>query len=364
MKFIQFASLIIVLFCLSNILSAHIKRKNRKFTQERTRDEQPLTPEQQAERERESLVLANIFKRLNYDKYLKLLDALASDDQAYKEIKAMMRKELTGVKVYLQRIPVSILTPTQNEIGLSDSLQYPFEHPPTTNYSPYEPPENKIPVHLREERQLFSKEKVPQLSDLKNVETRDFFSNKTIYIKDPIVTYNHKYVIDGHHRWSELYMINPYAHIACLNIEPIKKEEPLQMLKLIQRFILMKKSQKRSEKAGFINVFTANEYVLKQYIRANMTQGFVDYYMKRTGVTKFEDVVNSIYKNIRKFQIEKKPIENAPMRLLMPQMDARLNKLKINSGNYSPLYKEGDSVNLLSQSDDSAAPSASTSSQQ
>ena len=271
----------------------------------------------------------------------------------------MMRKELTGVKVYLQRIPVSRLRPTQNEIGLSDSLQYPFEHPPTiSSDSKYEPPENQIPVYQKPERQIYSKEKVPKISDLKNVEVNDLFSNKTILIKDPIVTFNSTYVIDGHHRWSELYMINPYAHIACLNIVAKKPEKPLQMLKLIQRFILMKKSQKRSEKAGFINVFTANEYVLKQYIRANMTQGFVDYYMKKTNINNFEDVVNSIYNNIRRFQKEKTPIENAPIRFLMPQMDARLNKLKIHAGNYSPLYK--DDAN--SQTGDSSASSASTSS--
>lgn len=342
MKLSHIVPLLLLICCISSVLNAHIKRRNRKFHQ----------TQEEAYRIKEKEVLKNLFDRLKYDKYLSILKALASDEQAYNEIKSMMKEELLNAKVYLVRIPVNKLRPTQSEIGLSDSLQYPFEHPPkpeTTKYQPFFGPH--LPLDMKRERHVYSKDKrnpnIPKVSELNNVEESDLFSNKTIVIKEPIVTYNGQYVIDGHHRWSELYMINPYANIAALNIEVHNGDNPspLSMLKIIQRFILKKSKESRSEKAGFINVFTANEYVLKQFIRTTMTQGFVDYYMQKTNIKSFEGVVESIYKNIRQFQMDKKPIEDAPMRMLMPQTDVKLNKLLVSAGNYAPLYKLPNEVN-------------------
>ena len=51
-----------------------------------------------------------------------------------------------------------------------------------------------------------------------------------------ILTANKKYILDGHHRWSQTYIINPDASIPCLNLSLNVKSEK-DMLKVIQMAI-------------------------------------------------------------------------------------------------------------------------------
>lgn len=45
---------------------------------------------------------------------------------------------------------------------------------------------------------------------------------------------NGKYILDGHHRWSQIYFLNPQAEIPCINIEMPQVGSEEMMLKIIQ----------------------------------------------------------------------------------------------------------------------------------
>lgn len=78
-------------------------------------------------------------------------------------------------------IPVKQLQPTQSQIGLADSLGY-------------------------------LSQKAPQ-----GAATIAKGSVKPANIGGRIITANGKYVVDGHHRWSQIYLINPEATVPAIN---------------------------------------------------------------------------------------------------------------------------------------------------
>ena len=105
------------------------------------------------------------------------------------------------IKGKLVELKVSDLRPTQKEIGLQNSLDWAI----TQNNS------------------------------------QQYFNPGAKMIGSPIVTYKGLYVIDGHHRWSQLFMLNPDAKIIAYDIQSIKvngKEEgPESVLRRVQAII-------------------------------------------------------------------------------------------------------------------------------
>jgi len=61
-------------------------------------------------------------------------------------------------------------------------------------------------------------------------------SNGPFTLGDPIVIFNGKWIIDGHHRWSQLYACNKNASITAVNIT-IEGLDPLNALKAVQMSI-------------------------------------------------------------------------------------------------------------------------------
>lgn len=106
----------------------------------------------------------------------------------------------------LVAIPVKDLRPTQSEIGLQNSLDW----------------------------------------AIKQKNAKQYFGNEPKMIGAPILTYNKHFVLDGHHRWSQLYMLNKEAKIYAYNLEPKdakkkdekdrekEKEEAVSLLRKLQ----------------------------------------------------------------------------------------------------------------------------------
>jgi hypothetical protein len=55
--------------------------------------------------------------------------------------------------------------------------------------------------------------------------------------KSKIFIANGKYILDGHHRWSLVYALDPSAKIPCINIELPGANDPDKILKIVQLFI-------------------------------------------------------------------------------------------------------------------------------
>lgn len=190
-------------------------------------------------------------------------------------------------------IPVRNLRPTQNEIDVENSLKYPLSVNP-----------NDLEVFLDSSKPIA-------------------VANKSI------VTLLGKYVIDGHHRWSQLYLINPNAKIKCLNIINIE-DDPIMALKVVQLGITAhigayKKSLPSVTTKGY-NIFTASKEELVTWIRNTIdTTTFklriIDIFRIKLNLNTIESIVNYLYGNIELMRQNNNFVQGAPSRGLMPQTD-------------------------------------------
>jgi len=129
-------------------------------------------------------------------------------------------------------IPCSGLKPTQNEIDIDKSLSYPLKFTPTSDLVAY-------------------------------------FNGGTFAPGGKIVTCGGgKYIIDGHHRWSQLYCMNPNAKIEAIDMTSFKS--PYLALKVTQLAIAATANKIPIESVSGTNLIGINENALKEYISANM----------------------------------------------------------------------------------------------
>ena len=87
---------------------------------------------------------------------------------------------------------------------------------------------------------------------------------------DAIITLNGKYILDGHHRWSSLYCVNPHASMYTFDLQT--KIDPKNALKLLQASIrAFTKKRLPSNKGGGINLFGIDETTLAQALAKLVT---------------------------------------------------------------------------------------------
>ena len=155
--------------------------------------------------------LVSYLKNKNYKNYIQTLNDMLKDPKLRALVEDGFGGELGDIQLDFseQVIDVDKLDPTQNEIGLTQSLDYGLKS--TKNFVKYFEP--------------------------------------FVEIKHPLVTLNRKYVIDGHHRWSEILCFNPKAKVVCINYDG--NITPIEMLKITQGAIAATKGEIEShEKHG------------------------------------------------------------------------------------------------------------------
>ena len=213
------------------------------------------------------------------------------------------------IKIVPANVPVVQLKPTQNEVVWDKSIPFALERPKVfmeyySSDGPFEvgPPGN-----------------------------------------DAIITLNGEYIMDGHHRWSSLYCVNPRASIATFDIQ-IKSVGPLEMLRLIQASILSAKQEIPSAKGGGTNLFgipqeeikgevlkiltpeLANQYVALGFLEGDGGDGGTDAAaedgrsQKRTQAVA-KKLIGIYKRNIKIMQSASKPVSGANKRDSMPQTD-------------------------------------------
>ena len=222
-------------------------------------------------------------------------------------------------------INVGNLIPTQSEIDITKSLAFPL-----TNEKFGKPEQYfKEPVVLG---------KVPL----------------------PIVTFNNSFIIDGHHRWSQIYAMNPKAIVKCINYSVLKEEfSVIQMLKATQGAIAATIADPTNDNNGdngqlpkatadeSTNIYKMSEAKIKKYIKDNIKDFVVEELPKFVKSLKpqpssknpekeaKEKCIEYILKNIMTLKTpDKAPYPNnaekkgpstkessAPSRIFMPQTD-------------------------------------------
>lgn len=229
--------------------------------------------------------LSKAFATDSVPTYVSLLQKYQSDPKVMAVLKAGLtdgKPEDEKFSVGSATLAVKDLKPTQNEIGAQESL--------------------------------------------KNICTDEYGSLKSFLqgnanVGGPIITYNGEYVLDGHHRWSQVYAANPEAKMSAINVTG--KLAAKDILKAVHAAIAVDAGQTKTIaanlKAG--NLLTYGDEDVKKMVEANLTD------KARKVWTDFkydsdDKILKRIQDNVKVMLSKSKPESWAPKRDSMPQPDA------------------------------------------
>ena len=232
----------------------------------------------------------------DYVSFVKQLGSNANDPKTIAFIEAGLKDGDKKDDVFSfsnESLAVKNLIPTQNEIDVDKSLAWPMKKPEsfisyTAGDGPFE-------------------------------------------IGSPIITFNGKYIIDGHHRWSQLFACNAEASIKSINIS-LKNIEPLDALKAVQAAIASQTGNVPTQSVQGTNLLKIGEGELKSWIDDNVKDAFFEAIKENKksmdsmkavvdGEDPKEIVKNYIWKNVTVMQKNSQPVPGAPKRDFMPQTD-------------------------------------------
>ena len=209
----------------------------------------------------------------DYDETVDFVDEIVKDPKLKFLLSLGFGGDFSNLKLKLKKtnIPAKRLIPTQNEIGTDETLKY-----------------------------------LVQGKDI------DVCFEKTTIVKKPIVTFQGTFIIDGHHRWSQIFVTNPDANIVCIDITG--NLSPLSMLKAVQCTIGSNTGKLIRKDIQGKNLYDTTEKELRKYFKDNLSDTVRENLLKY-----YEDPEGSLVQNVIQLQRNNKPILNAPDRGEMPQ---------------------------------------------
>lgn len=209
----------------------------------------------------------------DYDETVDFVDEIVKDPKLKFLLGLGFGGDFSNLKLKLKKtnIPAKRLIPTQNEIGTDETLKY-----------------------------------LVQGKDI------DVCFEKTTIVKKPIVTFQGTFIIDGHHRWSQIFVTNPDANIVCIDITG--NLSPLSMLKAVQCTIGSNTGKLIRKDIQGKNLYNTTEKELRKYFKDNLSDS-----VRENLLEYYEDPEDSLVQNVIQLQRNNKPILNAPDRGEMPQ---------------------------------------------
>ena len=231
-----------------------------------------------------------------------------NEDEAQEELKSILKKDykafvgelgdnvkdpkfIDAIKSLSDTAPVKVtamspictdLRPTQNEVVMDKSLSYPLKDPASAE------------------------------ANLKGGVVAP--GGKSI-----VTGGGGKFVIDGHHRWSQVFCINPDAKIKSLDLSSIKK--PLEALKATQIGIAAQTGEVPTATGGGVNLFKVGEGELKKYVIEKITDAVIKVFAKYEKGDTPEAIADFIWGNVQILKKQSPPVAGAPKRDVMPQTD-------------------------------------------
>lgn len=228
-----------------------------------------------------------------YETFFKKLKASEHNQSLISYLRGLAKNRLSGLKLRRTVLETSQMHPTQNEVDLTKSLFFPLTHP------------EDVERYLGDTKPVIIGGS-PVIVSLG--------SGKKIAI------------VDGHHRWSQLFCVNPKSKMVVHAIEGV--EDPTDALKATQIGILASSDEgiKISTAEGK-NLFTISESDFKKYVLSVIKPEVVKVFSKYHKGDSAEGVANYLWGNVKQLQSNNKPIfgskeSKAPSRSLMPQTDA------------------------------------------
>lgn len=262
--------------------------------------------------------LINFFKGKNYHDYIATLNAMARDDKFRVLIDAAFGSDKDAAlgTISLNESKESRYTksliPTQSEIDITKSLVWGLKGGEK---------DSNVQVALSNIDRIFGKDAV-KLGKGDGM---------------PIVTFG-SYIIDGHHRWSQVYCFNPSAKMACVDFEG--DLSPLEMLKAVQGCIASIRKDVPSSIVEGSNMFTVSRDKVQKFVEQNILDEVVERIKQyKSNLKDKNDVVNYITDNCMMMKSNNVPMKgsnnDAPNRGDMPQtdtVDSKQLKNKLENG--------------------------------
>lgn len=221
--------------------------------------------------------------------YPQFVDKLAdnADDPKVQAILNMGRKDGIPTDEVIKvddkaLLDVSKLLPTQSQIGLADSIAW------------------------------LAKNNPEGAAKLIKGDTSAFNDNR-------ILTANGKYILDGHHRWSQVFLFNPNAKIPAIDLSlPGIKETDL--LKVIQIAIAATYKKLKKKPADAETDIFDDKKMSEEKIKEKLPQLMGDtaeVSKKAYGLKDLEEVYDKVTQNA--VELKKRKPKDAPEREYMPQ---------------------------------------------
>jgi hypothetical protein len=177
-----------------------------------------------------------------------------------------------------KQLKVEKLIPTQKEIGHSESL-------------------------------------VGALNDKYN-NLESILSGKSKFSK-PVITLNSKYIIDGHHRWSQAYITNPKSTVPVYDMSI--SITPDHALKAVHMAVAADKKELPISSIKGVNILDANRSEIDRMVDQYLTEESLKIYQEYGHGSSAEEISAYLWKNVQMMRKNNKPIHGAPSRTSMPQ---------------------------------------------
>ncbi len=261
--------------------------------------------------------LSNLFKK-SYPEFVPLLGALTMDSDFMNSLEGDGDGE-DKLVVTTKTVRCGDLIPLQNEIGAKSSLDFPL-------------------------RSKISRDNIIKLCGTKECGPNIYDS-----LGRTIITSGGKYIVDGHHRWSSIFVLNPDCLLQVKDIGQYKKGvDALKLSQVIIAVLSKAKGKLGSKKSKGLNIIDASSEELKNYIESVITDEFVHNYIEANidddgeslgkNFKNKEQVIDKILENCLKLQSQGIDIDAAHNdRGIMPQFD--------DAGSYLTRASKGE-VNL------------------
>lgn len=217
--------------------------------------------------------LIDLIQKKDYDETVDFVDDIVKDPKLKFLLSLGFGGDFSNLKLKLKRttIPAKRLVPTQNEIGTNETLRYIIEG--------------------------------------KDI---DVCFEKSTIVKKPIVTFQGTFIVDGHHRWSQIFVTNPDANVVCIDITG--NLSPLSMLKAVQCTIGSNLGKLIRKNIQGQNLYDVSEKEISKYLEENLSDSVLENLSKY-----YDDPIQALVDNVIQMQRNNTPILNAPDRGEMPQ---------------------------------------------
>ena len=128
-----------------------------------------------------------------------------------------------------------------------------------------------------------------------------------------------KFIIDGHHRWSQVCALNPEAKIAAIDLSDIKN--PIKALKATQLGIAADLGKVPTAKVKGSNLLKIGKDALVAYVVKTVIPKVLEEFKKAGKANDTNSVAEYVWKNVEQMQQKNQPVPGAPERGIMPQTD-------------------------------------------